>query len=153
MSRLVAHEQIPGLALGLGLAGVLPFWAAAVSQYWNHEWLPGDLAFRAGIVYGAVILSFLGGIRWGVAVGGMAWRRHRLEFALGVLPSLAGVAAVLLPEILGIALLISAFLMQALWDVMSVESGKLPKWFGTLRTLLTSGAVTALIAMLVSLVI
>jgi hypothetical protein len=76
-----------------------------------------------------------------------------LEFATSVLGSLAGLAAVFMPELLGIGLLISGFLMQALWDVTSVEAGRLPAWFGKLRMGLTAGAVIALIAMLVSLLI
>jgi hypothetical protein len=38
--------------------------------------------------------------------------------------------------------------MQALWDVTAVEQGRLPRWFGKLRMILTAGAVVSLIAML-----
>jgi hypothetical protein len=43
--------------------------------------------------------------------------------------------------------------MQALWDVTSVEAGRLPSWFGKLRMLLTAGAVVSLIAALVAVVV
>jgi hypothetical protein len=49
-----------------------------------------------------------------------------------------------------LALLIAGFLMQALWDVTSVEGGRLPQWFGKLRMLLTAGAVVSLVVALVA---
>ena len=62
-----------------------------------------------------------------------------------------GLRAIFMPEILpASALLIAGFLMQALWDVTSVEAGRLPRWFGKLRMILTAGAVVSLIATLVA---
>ena len=58
--------DVPPAAAVLGLAGVLPFVAAAVGSL-----QPGPLgafALTALIAYGAVILSFLGGIHWGMAI-------------------------------------------------------------------------------------
>ena len=80
-------------------------------------------------------------------------RRQAFEFATSVLASLAGFAALLLPPVLGLILLIAGFLMQALWDVLSVEAGRLPQWFGRLRMILTAGAVMSLIAILLRLLI
>ena len=65
----------------------------------------------------------------------------------------AGLAAAFLPAIPGLALLVAGFLMQGLWDVMSVDAGRLPGWFGRLRMILTAGAVVSLVAALVSLLI
>ena len=82
-----------------------------------------------------------------------AAKRQSLEFATSVLASLAGFAALFLPPVLGFSLLIAGFLMQALWDVLSVEAGNLPPWFGKLRMILTAGAVVALLALLLRLLI
>lgn len=153
MASFAEADRIPFPALVLGLAGLLPFAAASLSQYVALRGLPPDHGLRLGIVYGAVILSFLGGIGWGVALRPEAPRRQAIEFAASVLPSLAGVTSVFLPEILSLGLLVSAFLMQALWDVMGVEDGRLPRWYGNLRMVLTAGAVIALIAMLPRLLI
>lgn len=153
MASFAEADRTPLAALVLGLAGLVPFAAAALSQYAGLPGLAPDCGVRLGIVYGAVILSFLGGIRWGVALRSGAPRRQAIEFAASVLPSLAGVTSVFLPEILGLGLLVSGFLMQALWDVMGVEDRRLSRWFGNLRMVLTAGAVIALIALLPRLLI
>lgn len=56
---------VPPAAAALGLAGVLPFAATALASLAAAPW--GDLALLALLAYGAVILSFLGGIEWGLA--------------------------------------------------------------------------------------
>lgn len=153
MNRNFDTRRIPGVALALGLAGLLPFAAAALSQYVRLPVLSPGFGLEVAIVYGAVILSFLGGIRWGTAIGPFPAGRQAMEFITSVLASLAGFAAVFMPDILGLGLLISGFLMQALWDVTSVEAGRLPHWFGKLRMMLTAGAVVALVLVLLKLVI
>lgn len=100
------------------------------------------------MAYGAIILSFQGGIRWGIAVGCDAANRPAQDFTLAVLPVLAGWLALVLPPILGQSVLISGFLMQALWDVTGVESGRLSLWFGKLRMMMATAAVVALVATL-----
>lgn len=145
-----SRNTIPPAALILGLAGILPFAAAAVAQTGRLELISPAEGLRLAVIYGAVILSFLGGIRWGAAL--RAQRRSQArDFSASVLPSLAGVAALLLPDGLAISLLIAGFLMQALWDVLSVESGSLPPWFGKLRMILTAGAVASLMVLLLRL--
>ena len=59
-----------------------------------------------------------------------------------------GWAALMMPAIPALSLLVAGFLMQSLWDVTSAQEGRLPGWFGKLRAILTSLAVTALILML-----
>ena len=49
----------------LGLGGLVPFVAAALGA-----WLTGDGRWAfGGLLYGAIILSFLGGIQWGLVLG------------------------------------------------------------------------------------
>jgi hypothetical protein len=57
--------------------------------------------------------------------------------------------SLLLAPLVGLCLLIAGFLLQAFWDILSVEKSQLPQWFGKLRMLLTAGAVIALSSMLV----
>jgi Protein of unknown function (DUF3429) len=149
----LAQARIPAVALLLGAAGLLPFAAGALAVWIPVPLLPSAEGSRLSISYGAIILSFLGGIRWGTAIGPYGARRQSIEFLTSVLGSVAGLAAVFLPTVPALALLIAGFLLQALWDVTSVESGRLPSWFGKLRMLLTAGAVVCLIATLVASVI
>lgn len=153
MSEPHIDTRIPAPALILGLAGLIPFLAAAAAQWLALPLLAPETGLRLAVVYGAIILSFLGGIRWGTAIGPYDTGRQGLEFPASVLGSLAGLAAAFLPAIPGLALLIAGFLMQGLWDVMSVDAGRLPAWFGRLRMILTAGAVISLVAALVSLLI
>lgn len=97
-----APGELPALAQALGYAGLLPFVAGALLVWLVHpEAQPyATLALSA---YGAVILSFLGGIAWGLAF------RHadpppRL-LAWGVLPSLVAWPAVMMPPNAGLVIL------------------------------------------------
>jgi len=142
-----ALSSIPPAALGLGLAGALPFWAAAAAFLFGGPISPMQ-ALSVAVAYGAVILSFLGGIRWGAALGPIDEGRRMRAFTLSVIPSLAGFAAFFTPPHLGLSILVSGFLLQALWDVTSTDQGLLPRWFGRLRIILTLAATLPLIAML-----
>ena len=153
MSDRYVTGKIPGAALLLGLAGLSPFVAAAAAQWASLPLLAPEAGLRLAIIYGAIILSFLGGIRWGTAIGPYDSGRQTMEFSASVLGSLAGLAAAFLPSIPALALLIAGFLMQGLWDVMSVDSGRLPNWFGRLRMILTAGAVISLIAALLAVIV
>lgn len=152
MSERSITGKIPGAALVLGLAGLIPFFAAAAAQWVSIPLLAPDTGLRLAITYGAIILSFLGGIRWGTAIGPYDSGRQTVEFSASVLGSLAGLAAAFLPGIPALALLIAGFLMQGLWDVMSVDAGRLPNWFGRLRMILTAGAVVSLVAALLAVI-
>ena len=153
MSDRSLTGKIPGPALAMGLAGLIPFVAGAAALWADIPLLPPATGLKLAIMYGAIILSFLGGIRWGTAIGPYDSGRQTLEFSASVLGSLAGLAAVFLPAIPALALLIAGFLMQGLWDVMSVDAGRLPGWFGRLRMILTGGAVISLIAVLLALIV
>jgi hypothetical protein len=151
MTSLAEHERPPLSALVLGVAGLVPFVVCAVLLWRPFLGISAQQTLMACLVYSAVILSFLGGIRWGTAIGPYAPSRLARDFTLSVIPGLAGWAALFLPPVIGLALLIAGFLLQALWDVVSAENGMLPPWFGTLRAGLTAGVVLPLIAVLVRL--
>lgn len=80
------------IALWLGYGGLIPFAAlAALAWLLEPEWRPFTTAALSA--YAAVIVSFLGGIHWGI---GFRDGTPRL-FLWGVLPSLVAAAALLLP--------------------------------------------------------
>ena len=143
--------RIPPAALGLGLAGLIPFMAGAV-LLWMPEIAP-TIGHRLVVGYDAIILTFLGGIRWSTAIGPYGGQRQSFEFTASVLGSLAGLAALFLPAIPAMTLLIAGLLTQALWDITSVEAGLLPRWFGKLRMVLTGGAVLSLVMSLIAVAI
>ncbi|MCX7350022.1 MAG: DUF3429 family protein, partial [Alphaproteobacteria bacterium] len=61
MSDRTLSGKIPGPALWLGLAGLIPFVAGAASLWVNISLLPPAAGLKLAIIYGAIILSFLGG--------------------------------------------------------------------------------------------
>ena len=110
----------------LGYAGLAPFIALSLWLYGiapAHEWWAGTI--QVLLVYGAVILSFLGGARWGVA---LARDDHdaRLDFSLAMLPPLLGWIAVFIPVPYAFAGLAVAFAAQGAWDTLAVHAEKAP---------------------------
>ncbi len=142
-------SKIPGAALWLGLAGLLPFWLPLLLLDVDTELRAPSRALLIQMGYGAIILSFLGGIRWGAALKLPRGPLQSTLFVLSVLPSLAGFVALLLPATVGLILLIGGFLLQGVWDVQSAQQDELPQWYATLRAMLTTGAVLALITAVV----
>ncbi len=143
----LAGSSGPELAARLGYAGLLPFLFGALYlslAALGRNPLPYlEPVTRGLVVYGAVILSFLGGVRWGVAMA----RRHRdrREFALSVLPSLAGWGAVFLAPPLALSVLAAGFMLQGGGDQSAAARGLLPSWYGTLRGRLSAVVVTSLL--------
>ena len=92
----MAQAPTPVSALLLGLAGLLPFWSLAIT-YLGRAWLgvSGPSLDLVLATYAAMIISFLGGIRWSLAVSGPAGGG---QYALSVIPSLVAWAALAVPE-------------------------------------------------------
>jgi hypothetical protein len=107
-------EPLPRGMLALGWSGLLPFigtLALAASQpLWR------EVALTVFIAYAAVVLSFLGGARWG---RGLAGPVSPYRYAEAVLPSLIGFAALLLAHrpLPALGLLAGGFLIWLLIDL------------------------------------
>lgn len=124
------------LAWALALGGFLPFLFLAAGLFLagkTHPWsvVMAD-AFRT---YGAVILSFLGGIRWGLAILGKPVPARDLGFS--VLPALAAWFSLFFQPVVSVAVLLLGFCAQGAWDSLSIHAGRAPQWFASLRITLT----------------
>jgi hypothetical protein len=137
--------EVPPAAAVLGLAGVIPFAAGALASFGDGA--ASEFAIRALLGYGAVILSFLGGIHWGLAIDRGQPSYARL--GLGVVPSLIGWAALLLGGDRGLLLLAPTFLLVLLLDLRLTREGVAPAWFPRLRVVLTNAVVLCLLIALV----
>jgi hypothetical protein len=135
----------PLLPYVLGLSGVVPFWALALGRAtgWPHGIPPGEIAGMLA-TYAATILSFLGGIRWGVAVAAPNQRRVATDYVFGVTPQLFGWGALILPDPWRFGALAIGVLALGPIDRNLVARGLVPDWFGRLRMILSLGAGTAL---------
>ncbi len=145
-------QSVPALPRWLGLAGLLPqFTCLAVLYAGPAEWREAALAIA--FAYAALILSFLGGMWWGIAAAAPAAQRRK---ALGwlwiaaVLPSLVALAC-FLPWALDWAWPEPSLVMLggALLVTLGVDAklGALaPRWWMTLRLPLSTGLGLATIA-------
>lgn len=134
-------DSIPGPALAYGLAGLLPFAASAISAFMPG--LPAAVGPTALLAYGAVILSFLGGIQWGLAMAQDEPSYVRLGSS--VLPSLLAWAALLVDGDPGLVLLALSFAGILLFDLHLTRGGMAPAWYPQLRIPLTVAVILCLV--------
>ena len=141
-----ATTRIPLSALGLGLGGLLPFFLLSALLHVSPQ---PDLKFffgRSLVAYSAVILSFLGGTRWGLALRAVEGRKQALHLVVAVLPSIAAwllSTARVDTAIAGFAIL---FAILGLADVLTLKSLLAPAWYGRLRTVLSVMVVISLVS-------
>jgi hypothetical protein len=137
-------EQMVRAAWILGLAGLVPFVVGAWLIVTGSEIIPlPDLPFVV-LCYGAIILSFLGGIRWGAALNEPR-RQSPTTLAQSVVPALAAWVCALLPSPWSFVGLAVAFAVQGVWDIAAIRAGRIATpWFAQLRMVLTVGAVLSL---------
>jgi len=129
-------------AWALGMAGLLPFVAGAAGLWLlSPEW--AGLAALALLTYAAVIVSFLGGIHWGLAMPLAQTRRGLLIW--GLLPSLLAWAGLLLNSVWGLLLMAASLLLCYIVDCQIYRSLRLGGWLG-LRGMLTFVAVLSCLA-------
>lgn len=146
-----ATARADGLAIALGVAGLLPQAAAVLAPALGMGWVdPAHLA----LVYGALILSFLGGSWWGIALTQAAGQQRAILLLLGIGASLTGfcvqglVSAGAIRELL----LILGAMLAASWlvDRTLVRDGLIGAWWGRLRLCLSLGlgGLTALVGVM-----
>ncbi|MBL8575049.1 MAG: DUF3429 domain-containing protein [Hyphomicrobiaceae bacterium] len=139
--------SVPASATWLGAAGVLPFLAcAAVALYGGIGSALRAEALQVMVLYGAVILSFLGGARWGLAMQHPSIEIQARGFALSCIPALVAWFSTFLTDGWALALLGAAFAVQGAWDAYDAGRFHIPKWYGALRVWLTL-TVTAILAL------
>lgn len=142
------------LPVALVLAGALPFMFASGSLVLGKPLHP-TVAIVTLLTYGAVILSFLGGIQWGIAlrIADEAPTSAQRLFVLSVLPSLAAWATLLLMNDPTWQLAAQLGILIAVWAVDGLLNLQriLPAGFFKLRTgitaLVSASYIVALLAL------
>ena len=139
----------------LGYAGLIPFGFGAIVA-----WVPGvPISFVQDylgwtLYYAAIIVSFMGGARWGLAM--MADGRRGGEpfsgFLAAVTPALAawvaaapqGLLPLAFPMSARLVLLMAAFAGLLAEDMRAARGGEGPRWYAGLRVRLTFWVLVAL---------
>lgn len=138
--KSVKKSPIPALVLGFG--GLIPFVSVPFSMISTGTFTLSLV--QTQIVYGACILAFIGGIRWGLVMPANSsvsadWK----NLTYGVLPSLLATVAPLLSPAKGLSLLIVGLITVAVWDK---RLGGYPAWFLGMRFILTFVACLSLLS-------
>ena len=133
----------PPLASLMGFGGLIPFFVCAgVAHSGVAPW--AGLALIIIGVYGAVILSFVGAVHWGLAMQGDRTQRW---FIWSVMPALyAWPPIVFLDSRTALLALVPGFLMCWSVDRRAAAAGLIPAWYMRLRHMLTLGAAIGLAA-------
>ena len=143
-SQNTSSRNIPSF---LGWAGLVPFGLAALVTHSEINVLV-LYGFLGGTAYGAVILSFLGAVHWGLA---MQDDRSPYWYVWSITPALFGFASLLLLDIeMRVVTLIPLFALAWSVDRKAANHGLIPNWYMRLRFKLTAGAVISLTAMLLA---
>jgi Protein of unknown function (DUF3429) len=138
MSLNTAPLSFRRAAWALGLAGLLPFialsWLSWRASPWAHTML---------LQYGAIILSFVGALHWGLALGKQ--KPSVLALVWSVAPALLALAAVQLPpDLAAMSLALSLLVVWAL-DFILYAAEPFKQWFMPLRSVLSLTAAACLI--------
>ena len=139
-TNLKPHHSV---ATALGFGGLLPFVACTALTYSSTPSI-ATLTLFANAVYAGIILSFVGAIHWGLA---MREDRSAYWYFWSIMPALIGWLAIVLLDI-RVSLLALAIGFTLSWSVdrQALLHGLLPKWYMTMRHILTAGATLSLLA-------
>jgi hypothetical protein len=122
----------------IALSGLIPYLVLAAWIPFASDALAAGLV-RAMIAYAAVVLGFLGGVRWGAELTRAPEAPHlRRLIAAGLQTVPAWIAVLMLNRPLwALTLLAAAGLAHLTWDLAGVRAGLLPAWTYRLRIGLT----------------
>lgn len=148
--------DVPRQAYTIGLAGVLPYLATSLSTVYcaweiNHATATGlgsilspktaeallHVLEPLQIGYGAVIISFLGAIHWGLEWAGYGGYQGYKRYAIGVVAPAVAWPTILMPVEHALVTQFLAFTALYYVDTRATYIGWTPPWYNTYRFILT----------------
>jgi hypothetical protein len=137
---------LPRTVAWLGYGGLLPFLVLTPASLLDHH--HGAVWSDALYAYGAIILSFIGALHWGLAMTlpELSERQRSALFTWSVVPALIAWPALLFSPPLAAPLLVVGFIAHYLQDRRLARQATLPRWYLPLRLRLSSVAVVCLVA-------
>jgi hypothetical protein len=138
---------MPVTPLALGVAGLVPFVTLSGAMVLDAT-LPvigtAEAARTALVIYAIAILSFLGGVRWGISLGAEDQAKASRDYVIAVLAAMIGWAAAGLNEPRDLWMLCIAYVVLGLLDYGLACRTVAPEWYGQLRLALSAVAALAL---------
>ncbi|KAM3065891.1 hypothetical protein ACMFMG_009883 [Clarireedia jacksonii] len=163
-----ALNDVPKESLYIGAAGVIPYAATSASTVWlaydiNHAHATGqgimfspetahqllDLITPVQVGYGAVIISFLGAIHWGLEYAGYGGYHSYRRYVYGVIAPAVAWPTLLMPVEYALITQFTAFTFLYFADARATVRGWFPPWYSTYRFVLTFIVGAAIVASLV----
>lgn len=142
---MASLSNVPLSAVILGLAGLIPFLGFAALAVSGTDGGLGQIGLTPRTIlsaYGAVIASFMGGIRWGAAAARGA---GSADYLVAIVPSLLAWAALACPAPWDLRVLGGLVFLWGLIDQDLTRRGLAPPWLGRLRLFLSVVAGLALL--------
>lgn len=131
------RAEIPLAPWWLGVAGLVPFAAAALIFLFGRLPEQRQIGLQIFHYYSAIILSFLGGVRWGAA---LVLPSFRLLFS-AVMPSLIAAGCLLIPAANAVPILAVTYFIVGYVDCLRGTHALWPQWFKRLRLMLSVAVV------------
>ncbi|CAD6445458.1 ac31da42-3a9b-4f6b-8d23-3636d2f1ccdf [Sclerotinia trifoliorum] len=163
-----ALREVPRESLIIGAAGVLPYAATSASTIYlaydiNHAHATGqgilfspetahqllDYITPIQVGYGAVIISFLGAIHWGLEYAGYGGNHSYRRYMIGVVAPAVAWPTILMPVEYALITQFTAFTFLYFTDARATVRGWCPPWYSTYRFVLTFIVGAAIVASLV----
>ncbi|PLN81430.1 hypothetical protein BDW42DRAFT_169054 [Aspergillus taichungensis] len=161
--------EVPKEALYLGMAGVIPYLATSMQTvYLSYEINRAAAMGGEGLVlsgqsaelmlhmlepiqvgYGAVILSFLGAIHWGLEWAGYGGKYGYKRYAAGVIAPAVAWPTLLFPVEYALISQFLAFTFLYYNDARAAQFGRAPHWYGMYRFVLTFIVGASIVATLI----
>lgn len=141
-------QMLPRHVAWLGYGGLLPFVGlVTLARFDPHHTLAWSDALAG---YGAVILSFIGALHWGVAMSatGLDTVQRRHAFMWSFVPALLAWPATLLAGSVAPLILVLGFVVHFVMDKNLAKHAELPMWYLPLRLRLRLTAVACLCLLL-----
>lgn len=161
-------SEVPKDALYIGAAGVIPYAATSLSTVYlafdiNHSHTHGvgylfspetahqllALVTPVQIGYGAVIISFLGAIHWGMEFAEYGGRYSYRRYAVGVVAAAIAWPTIFMPVEYALITQFLAFNFLYFTDARASVRGWFPAWYSIYRFVLTFIVGASIVASLV----
>jgi len=131
------HHRLPFLAVVLGLAGLIPFILCGLEAT-SANTPAAAIAAQLLVMYGAIILSFLGGVHWGFTLASSSDVAEQHRLVGGVLPAvlgwlIVGVSLYTQMPVLALLLLIACYILGTAAEWHGHGLGLVPGGYITLR--------------------
>ncbi|KAI1438170.1 hypothetical protein GGR50DRAFT_691638 [Xylaria sp. CBS 124048] len=163
IQELLSLSSVPKEPYWLGLAGTLPYFGTSVSTVYlawilNTTW-PSSSAFANNFMinqeaasrllamlepiqlgYGAIIISFLGAIHWGLEYAEKVpdEARTRFRYGIGVVASIVAWPTLFIPVEFALTSQFLAFVALYFADARATTRGWAPAWYAIYRFALTA---------------